>query len=80
MDDELVSLTLFSSDLDLLIALLEIIAAMAQPPLAMLSDEQLGYIKQALDSPADIDILAGVTADALRDHREFGSGRGTQFD
>lgn len=65
MGDPLLRLELHGSTVDLLHALLNALEAMSEGTAPALSPDQRGYLAQAMDIAADLDIVFGELAEAL---------------
>jgi hypothetical protein len=65
MDDPQLTLTMFESTVDSLVALLNALATMCEPGAESLTAEQRGFLTQALDLAADLDLLFGELAVSL---------------
>ena len=70
-DDPLVHLELHESTRDLIVTLLRTLADLAEPGSEGLPAELRSYLMQALDSPADLDLLLGELASAVDEARRY---------
>lgn len=65
VDDPWLGIELHASTLDLLRTLLTALTKMSEGTAPALTTEQRGYLAQAMDISADLDIVIGLLAEAL---------------
>ena len=73
MTDPLINLSLHESTIQLIVSLLRTLADLAEPEAHRLPTELGGYLAQALDTTADLDLLFSTLAESLEQARRNAS-------